>query len=1194
MVHFGSDVVEAPAVTATPTSATYYDYTLYMAQSWDENISLQLQDEEVVAAVEQPEPGDLPLPAMLTSLYEEITNTGSSSLAPESEWNPPVDWLQVVGDHRRLRGRESVYGTYVGVEELGEEDPQQSSEPTTNNLLPPTATSSSSPMWGPTSTSSCSSASCSTCPPSTAVNDHNDQVTVNPEVEACYRGDFSREPGLTQRGSSFRQGRDRWHNLNGSLVNRQRERLGNDVENPKTRLAPVPEETSAPGPVGDSVRPPFTKTALGVDAEGDVSTTAGEEANQADTESGLSSDGGTNEASVGFFRNGEWIARPRTSEELRAHRGGQGDVRMRRKRERMQEYFSGQWRPAWLVQYAKDKQKRDLQALDPATRTAQSADQLTPAASTVPCPSTGQDDDWSTWSTTSWFGNEGEVTAVTPTPTQTWEQWEAEASQHRRRWSSWDGWWWDWDWTASTTTTTNSTTLLAEKPTGMQTSCSSTSSSSPSWTTTSWPWTWSSTWTACSPSLTTTSWPWTLTSSSTSSSTWTWLWTPCPTWNGTWTSTTCLGSTVSLLTFSALQWPTPESGVIWCDLDTSFALTTSTTSSTTASVTPAAIPGAGLFPNVQEADPETNWGMQIANSEVALLQEHGLSQASIRRVGDLLAALDNHQANGTGPESRWALARLVSRIEDCADSLEHLLEVLHRRLVHRGFVPVQRVPRREAELMRFFRWISQYGDLCNEIVTRHIAAPLQPQETASPDTVGSGNRGDEHPSSSTDPAPMALARSRSRSRTRSHSEDSSGASQPPLSVDEEDEEAANMYAATLRGDPPALPLWARPGLGPRDLPGVWREQEEDEETTTTTTTTSSSTAWTTTSSPTSWTSCESTPSGYAADLQVLHAVAPPEPGVMLNWGLTSTTTSTSSSGLWPGDVVRDVVNLQAILASQGDRDQVLRRLLDRLRYLQHEQRLLHGAIEELVHWMGPPSTAVSFNGAVMERNIGRAVGREAQFGSGASSSSTSGHASTPTFLLMPGLPAETAQVWPQFAASTPRATVVGYRRRVWRAHLRQLHAQEGLPLPLADDASESLDEQLFILQRDERTAVGALPDGEMPSALRRLDRQGRYGRRRNWQPRQRPLLRDRPPRRPRGPPGGAALPSEPVPHLPARLRQRSRSRDETAALPARDGRGRDETAALPARAGAATPAEDDGESEGVGEDDVDQGPAPEH
>ena len=144
-----------------------------------------------------------------------------------------------------------------------------------------------------------------------------------------------------------------------------------------------------------------------------------------------------------------------------------------------------------------------------------------------------------------------------------------------------------------------------------------------------------------------------------------------------------------------------------------------------------------------------------------------MSQASIRRVEALLAALDRHQTNGTGPESRWAVTRLIARVEDCVETLEYLLEVLHRRVVPRGFLPVQRVPRREVEILRFFNWIRQYGEICNEVVERHINAPLQPGETLVEGDNSGMTAGDEHPSSSTDPAPPALARARSRSRSRS-------------------------------------------------------------------------------------------------------------------------------------------------------------------------------------------------------------------------------------------------------------------------------------------------------------------------------------------------------------------------------------------------------------------------------------------
>ena len=310
-------------------------------------------------------------------------------------------------------------------------------------------------------------------------------------------------------------------------------------------------------------------------------------------------------------------------------------------------------------------------------------------------------------------------------------------------------------------------------------------------------------------------------------------------------------------------------------------------------------------------------------------------------------------------------------------------------------MPVQRVPRREADILRFFQWIRQFGDIYGDIVERHVRAPLQPQETHQQAATRLGADGDEHPSSSTDPAPMARALSRSRSRSRSSRE--SEAEGAPASHSE-DEEARTMYEATLRGDPPSLPSWARPGTAPVDLPGIWWEHEEDLETTTSTT----SSTMTTLVSDFDEVPEELVVSTSSSSSPPV-ALDPVPGGVTFGFVWTTTTTSTSSSVLWPEDVVRDVVNLQAILASHGDRDQILWRLLDRQRYLQHEQRLLQAAVDELVHWMGPPVTAVSFNGATMERNIRQAVGREAQFGSGSSSSSTNRLAMTPTFLLTPGL-----------------------------------------------------------------------------------------------------------------------------------------------------------------------------------------------
>ena len=100
-------------------------------------------------------------------------------------------------------------------------------------------------------------------------------------------------------------------------------------------------------------------------------------------------------------------------------------------------------------------------------------------------------------------------------------------------------------------------------------------------------------------------------------------------------------------------------------------------------------------------------------------------------------------------------------------TLETLLEVLHRRLVPRGFLPLQRIPAREMDLYRLFQWVRQYGEVCLQAVERNLAAPLQPGETVrGADSTGEVRVVTEPASSSTDPG-RAARPSRSRSRSRS-------------------------------------------------------------------------------------------------------------------------------------------------------------------------------------------------------------------------------------------------------------------------------------------------------------------------------------------------------------------------------------------------------------------------------------------
>ena len=525
-------------------------------------------------------------------------------------------------------------------------------------------------------------------------------------------------------------------------------------------------------------------------------------------------------------------------------------------------------------------------------------------------------------------------------------------------------------------------------------------------------------------------------------------------------------------------------------------------------------------------------------------------------------------------------------MESCAEALEALMEVFHRRLVPRGFLPVQRMPATAHDQQRFYQWISQYNTLCVDTVVRNMEAPLQTDEAEDDQAPDAGPPVSvEQPSSSSGPASTSLMRARSRSRTRGSSVSSSSSSLATAEVTAEpavsvvDPEAEQMLQATLRGDPPVLPSWARLGLAPTERPGLWHEDSPvgvespvnglaaDVSPTPLLSSTTSSTTGTwwrqlvrvnmlthTTSSTTStWqrmTTLASTTSSTTSSWRPPWELGVWFEGEMLHWGnstvlwtssTTSTTSTSSSEMLWPDEVVRDTVNLQAILAGGVDRVQILQRLLERQRYLLHEQRLLNEALEELAFWLPHPSAAIPFNAAGMERTIWQSVQREAQFGSARSTSSSSRFALTPSFLLMPELPRSTEEVWQQFPPGASRSVIAGYRRRVWRSHLLYLHEHEGLVPPEPERSAEPL----FILQRDEARPVRNLPTGEAVPGIRRLNSTGAYGRRRNRRPRPAPLLRDRSREVRPSPPRRAHVPDPPdyVPRVARARLERSRSRD---------------------------------------------------
>ena len=150
-------------------------------------------------------------------------------------------------------------------------------------------------------------------------------------------------------------------------------------------------------------------------------------------------------------------------------------------------------------------------------------------------------------------------------------------------------------------------------------------------------------------------------------------------------------------------------------------------------------PNYGLLPDVGPALPPTPpnpWLLQLTGAERRLLQEAGVPELRVERIDLLLECLEDHQAADHGPEARWALARLVRRLEDAQASLQVVLEVLARRLRPRGYLPVTRVPHARAEQVRLLTWMINSAAFVTETLEFHLRTPLQPDET----TLAAGPR----------------------------------------------------------------------------------------------------------------------------------------------------------------------------------------------------------------------------------------------------------------------------------------------------------------------------------------------------------------------------------------------------------------------------------------------------------------------
>ncbi|CAE7219725.1 unnamed protein product [Symbiodinium microadriaticum] len=434
-------LTSCPASSSPSTTWTYEDYAAHMANAWDEEISLALQEDELDTAIPEITPEATHVPTtVLWSVQSTLTweaqqeSTSRPSSSSASPWTPSpsttvavvdidhvnenpleqdninvnpleqnnmvhnvvaapvVDWWEAIKDRRNIRGRSTHNMQPVT---SCTDVPAYARDP--SSLLGPTASSgrpayNNLPLDGGVSSSSSSASG------------HDDPwlAWTSSDGSGVNLSDGDSEPGVIQRFGKWRVGRDRWHRPDGSLINRGRQNLDTSevAASATLELPTIAEEENGLAVSGvhlHSGEPVVT-----------VSTAAGEmfhvrssQPNQeacSDANSTTASNGtGTSSSAssaVGFWQHGVWVARPRTAQEQRAHIGGRGQQRTQRKQQRVRDWQNGLWKPAWLVQYARDRDRR-LRDHEHATTVPE------PGVETT--ASTQADDDWIQDPVTGWW-----------------------------------------------------------------------------------------------------------------------------------------------------------------------------------------------------------------------------------------------------------------------------------------------------------------------------------------------------------------------------------------------------------------------------------------------------------------------------------------------------------------------------------------------------------------------------------------------------------------------------------------------------------------------------------------------------------------------------------------------------------------------------------------------------------------------
>ena len=242
--------------------------------------------------------------------------------------------------------------------------------------------------------------------------------------------------------ASGAQERDRWHHPDGSVLNRAREERAAQQAAHEHRLGPIAEEN-----LDLVVSEPFNHDEAPVVS---VSTAEGESF-LVHSNPGPSTDVSTDEGSTtasshghqtvtaggqtetGFWRHGQWVARGKNSRRTESSLWRQGAAAYCQENSKVPKLDAGQVEPAWLLQFARDKQKRQQGEL--STEMAPNSSQ---ASSSATSSWTTSGDDWVQDPLTGWWSLRTQ-SSLSSQHTN-WNEWGDVQEQASASSSSWNGW----------------------------------------------------------------------------------------------------------------------------------------------------------------------------------------------------------------------------------------------------------------------------------------------------------------------------------------------------------------------------------------------------------------------------------------------------------------------------------------------------------------------------------------------------------------------------------------------------------------------------------------------------------------------------------------------------------------------------------------------------------------------------------